>query len=117
MSNFGVQYGHVLRACQPLPKAPFRKAHGITKRKRSARNRHSLALRFALVTQLEAAKPIASGEDPVQGGLPWDGPSADSACSSQNRMSISRYNVVAMARCCLASSRWPVPACSVPRPK
>ena len=31
-----------------------------------------------------------------------------SACSSQNRMSISRYIVVAVARCSRASSRWPV---------
>jgi len=29
-------------------------------------------------------------------------------CSSQNRMSISRYIVVAVARCSCASCRWPV---------
>jgi hypothetical protein len=33
---------------------------------------------------------------------------AASACSSQNRMSISRYIVVAVVRCSRACSRWPV---------
>ena len=40
--------------------------------------------------------------------LGWRAFSSASACSSQNRMSISRYIVVAVVRCSCACSRLPV---------
>ena len=40
-----------------------------------------------------------------------------STCSSQNRMSISRYSAVAVARCSCACSRVPVRRESLPRPR
>jgi hypothetical protein len=43
--------------------------------------------------------------------------SSASACSSQNRMSISWYIVAAVARCSRACSRWPVRRQSLPRPR
>src|SRR6266852_1242828 len=43
-------------------------------------------------------------------------PISASACSSQKRMSISRYIVDAVVRCSRACSRWPVRRWSLPRP-
>src|SRR5262249_32807678 len=70
--------------------------------------------RSALLTE---ADPVADFEAAGSAANHANSLISACACSIQNRMSISRYIVVAVSRCSCACSRLPVRRYSLPRPR